>query len=727
MAINEENSLVNTTGLSPDEKVLKIALARFDQIQENTSAARQESLEDLYFFGGRQWPEAIMRDRTEDRRPVLTNNKIPEFCYRIINDMRQNRPTIKIRPVDSLTDPDTAQVVDGMIRHILNNGNSKAAIDDATFYQVVCGIGYFRVLSEYIDDNSFDQELYLERIQNPFSVYFPVHLCKYADFSDAEYAFVRSRMSKDEFKLKYPKAKMANFASSSVGDANWEGKDYVFVAEYWNVEQEKKTIYELSDGTVIDDKKKVPKGLEIVDERDSIKKTIKWYLMSENEILEQKDWPGKYIPIIPVMGPEIPSADDTGKKTWISITRFLKDPQRSYNYFFTAYTEKVANSPKSPFLAAAGQIERFPEWKELNRKNLPFLRYSPLSHDGAPVPPPIRLPSVEVEGAFLQGITLSAQQMKEISGIYDSSLGAQSNEISGKAIIARQRQGDISNFHFIDNLARGYHLLGKILIDLIPIFYNRERMVRCLGEDMTDKIVSINTQHPGPDGRVYDMTVGNYDVVIDIGPSYETKRVEAATTLAQVLPQIPLVGTVAPDLIMRMLDNPLSGEVADRLKRFIQAQPNMNGVIGQDEAGSTQEMQEQQMRAVVGDMQKLMQAHQQTMQQAQGLQQQNSQMQALIGNLQKALKDKQMEIQAKVHDTEVKAQTEIEKAKYALAQEHVRQSHNIISSNVDSAVKLHQIGQAPLSKQSASTPVQVPSTPVSAVQQGGLVQEQQGF
>jgi uncharacterized protein YdiU (UPF0061 family) len=218
------------------------------------------------------------------------------------------------------------------------------------------------------------------------------------------------------------------------------------------------------------------------------------------------------------------------------------------------------------------------------------------------------------------------------------------------------------------------------------------------------------------------MTVGNYDVVIDIGPSYETKRVEAASTLAQVLPQIPLVGTVAPDLIMRMLDNPLSGEVADRLKRFIQAQPNMNGVIGQDESGGTQEMQEQQMRAVVGDMQKLMQAHQQTMQQAQGLQQQNSQMQALIGNLQKALKDKQMEIQAKVHDTEVKAQTEIEKAKYALAQEHVRQSHNILSANVDNALKLHQVGQD-VSRSAA--PVQVPSTPVSAVQagQGGLEQQ----
>ena len=686
---------VNTAGLTGDDKIIKIALARFEQIQEQTNAARQECLEDLSFFSGKQWLEQIMRDRVEDRRPVLTNNKIPEFCFRVVNDMRQNRPSIKIRPVDSLTDPDTASVVDGMVRHILNNGNSKAAIDDATFFQVVTGIGFFRVLADYVDEMSFDQELFLERIQNPFSVYYPVHLIKNADYSDAPYAFIRSRMSKDEFKMKYPNSKTENFNSNAIGDLNWDGKDYVYVAEYWDCEEKPMTIYELSDGTVTKDKKKIPEGLTIVDERESIHKQIKWYLMTEHEILDKKDWPGKYIPIIPVMGPELPSQDDTGKKSYLSITRFLKDPQRSYNYFFTAYTEKVANSPKSPFLAAAGQIERFPEWREMNRKNLPFLRYSPMSHEGLAVPPPVRLPAVDVEGAFMTGITLAAQQMKEISGIYDSSLGAASNETSGRAIVARQRQGDISYYHYIDNLARGYHLLGKILIDLIPIYYDTERMVRCLGEDMTDKIVSINTMHPGPDGRVYDLSIGKYDVVIDIGPSYETKRVEAATTLAQVLPQIPMVGQVAPDLIMRMLDNPLSGEVADRLKRAIQANPNMQGVIAPDENMNTAEAQEQQMRAVVGDMQKIQQAHMQTMQQAQVLQAQNAQYQQIINNLQKALKDKQGEIAARTHDTDVRAQTEIKKAQLALAQEHIKQAHNIASSQVDNAIKLHNVGHGP--------------------------------
>ena len=676
---------VDTQGLKGDDKILAIALDRFKQCQESTNTLRAEALEDVGFFGGKQWAEEIMRERVTDRRPALTINKIPAFANRVINDIRQNMPAIKIRPIDSVTDPDTANVVDGAIRHITLNGNSKAAIANAVFYQVICGFGFFRVVTDYLDENSFDQDIYIQRIENPFSVYFPLHLIKEADYSDAPYAFIRSKMSKDEFKLKYPNSKTQGFDQQAIGDQNWTQKDFIYLAEYFNVEEKPKTIYMLDSGEVVDDKKKIPEGANVLKERESVDRTVKWYLMNEFEIIDSKDFPSRYIPIIPVLGQELSSADDVGKKSYISLTRFQKDPQRMYNFWITSYTEKIANAPKMPYIVAAGQVENYPEWKDINKKNLAYARYSPVAVNGQAIPPPIRTEAAPMEAAIFQGVQIASQEMKEVSGIYDSSMGAQSNETSGKAIVARQRQGDISNFHFIDNLALALHFLGRILIDLIPEIYDTPRAIRVLGEDMTDQVIQINQLHPGEDGKLYDLTVGKYDVMIDVGPSYETKRVEAATTLAQVLPQLPMVGQVAPDLIMRMLDNPLSGKVADRLKRAIQANPQMQGVIGEDESGDSQELMEQKMRSMVADMQKLMQAHTMTMQQ-------NSQMQQMIQGLQAALKNKSDAVMAKVHDTEVRAATELAKAKVDLQKEHVRQAPNMAKAVVDNAVALHQVG-----------------------------------
>jgi hypothetical protein len=685
-ATGKATPAVDTTGLSEDDKILKIALERFRQIQAATSDYRNEALEDIAFVGGKQWVEQVLRDRTEDRRPALTINKTYSFVNRVVNDIRQAKPSIKVRGVDNLTDKDTAEVLDGLIRHILTNGSAPAAFNNSTFFQVACGSGFYRVLTDYVDDESFDQEIFISRIENPFSVYFPVHLIKEADYSDATHCFIRSRMSKDEFALKYPNSKTASFEGSARGDLNWVGEDYIYLAEYFNVEEKNITIYLLNDGSVVRDKKDIPEGAEIVKERETIDKEIKWYLINDAEILDRKDVAGDFIPIIPVLGQEIPSVDESGRKTYLSLVRFMKDPQRMYNFWMTAYTEKVANAPRAPYIAAAGQTEKFEEWKTLNSKTHSVLRYEPRDINGTVIGAPQRQHSAEVESGIMQGVQLASGELKEVTGIYDASLGSNGQETSGRAIIARQKQGDISNFHFSDNQTASYHLLGKILIGLIPEVYDTARAIRILGEDMTSKIVEVNTEHPGKDGKLYDLTVGRYDVIVDVGPSYETKRVEAAETLSNIMPQMPLVGQVAPDLIMRMLDNPLSEQVADRLKRFIQAQPNMQGVIAQDENGNSEQISQDQMRAVIGDLQKVQQAHMQTMQE-------NQQMQGMIQNLQKALKDKSDAVAAKVHDTEVRAATQLAAAK--IKQQTDAMHHGPVAARavIENAALLHNIGQ----------------------------------
>jgi hypothetical protein len=686
------DNAVDTKGLTGDKRTLFIALERFRICNDVTSIIRSDALEDLRMYCGKQWLENILSDRVKDKRPALTINKIPSFVNQVTNDARQNKVAPKVRPVDNVTDPDTAEVIDGLVRSILKNSESESAFSCAQKYQVICGFGYYRLLNDYLNDESFEQELRIEKIENPFSVYFPVHLITTSTFSDAPYCFIRQRISKDEFKARWPNNQTIDFMAQGQGDINWTAKDHLYIAEYFDVVETPTTIYLMSDGSVIKSKEELKaakeSGLDVVKERETLKKTVKWYLMTEAEILETKTWPSPWIPVIPVLGEEVSNYDDTGKKVFIGLVRFMKDPQRMYNYWITTYTERLALEPKAPFIAADGQIESYTKvWSSANTKNHGVLPYKPMSVGGTLVPPPQRLAPPQAGDSLFRGVEIASQEMKEVSGIYDASLGSRGNETSGKAIVARQRQGDTANFHFIDNFALSIKHLVRVIVDTIPYIYDSERAIRILGEDMTEKVVTINQQHPDKDGKLYDLTVGKYDVAVTVGPSYDTKRIETAETLANLLPQIPAVGAVAPDLIMRMLDNTMSNEIADRLKRFIQAQPNMQGVIDDGKDAKADEMGPQAIQAMVQDIQKLQSMHQMTMQE-------NQQLQGMVDNLKKALNDKSMEIQAKVHDTEVKAETELKKAQMELAKEHLRQANAITSGIVNNAVKLHQIGNS---------------------------------
>ena len=313
-----------------DDKILAIAKERFSQCLNSTDIIRAEALEDVMFVNNKQWLESLLKDRADDRRPALTINKLPAFISQVTNDMRQNRPAIKIRATDNQY-KETADVIDGLVRSIIHNGDSKTAIDTAAYYQVVCGFGYIRVITRYVDDDSFDQEICLKRIDNPFAVYFPVHLCQELDFSDAPYCFIRSKMSKEEFKEKYPNSTTSSYDKQGAGDPNWMGEDYIYVAEYFEVEKSMEKLYLLSDGTTTDKKPDKKSGLTVEKERDVEERKVTWRLMSEFDVLDEKEWPSKYLPIVPALGQEI---NENGKKSFVSLTRNSKDPQRMYNFMF---------------------------------------------------------------------------------------------------------------------------------------------------------------------------------------------------------------------------------------------------------------------------------------------------------------------------------------------------------------------------------------------------------
>lgn len=667
----------DTSDLPRDEKILAEARERFNKCCDYNSEMRAEAVEDLQFFLGNQWNSLILRERTEDRRPALTINKLPVYVQQVVNDIRQNRPSIKIRPVDNVTDPKTAEVIQGMIRHTTASNDVKAALDCALEYAVVCGQGYLRLYADYCDENSFDQEVVIERIDNPMSVYFPIPLCKQADFSDAPYCFIRTSMSKDEFKKKYGKKavdEIQNWQSKGIGDSNWTTEDMVWLAEYFTVEEDPKTLYQLADGTTTFDKPE--EEAFIVNERESCERKVMWRLISEGTILEEKEFPARWIPVIPVLGWEI---NIDGKKSYLSLIRFAKDPQRLYNYFKSMEAEVIALAPKAPWLVAVGQIEGYEnDWKVANTKNLAYLEYNPYDAKGNPVPPPQRQDPPQIPMAAVNGMKEASDDIKATTGIFDASLGAQGNEKSGRAIIARQRQGDTATYHYVDNLTRAVRHMGRIIVDLIPKIYDTPRAVRILGEDMTDDIMLVNQIHHDDEmgeDAMYDLTVGRYDVTVDVGPSYETKRIETAENLTNIIQAVPQIAQFTSDILVRNLDFPGAPELADRLKRTIP--PN----ILEDPNAKPNKISDADVQMIVQDLQALQQQLQQSGQENQMLKQ-------TIQAYQEQLKDRTEEQKIKAEATVIRANAQVQTAQLRAQQESMRLEQDRTKHVVDTAVSL---------------------------------------
>lgn len=576
-----------------DDGFLQIARQRFKLASEAENSIRKESLEDLMFRLGEQWDQQVKQQRTIDRRPCLVINRVHQFVKQVTNEQRQNKISIKVDPVDDYSDLETAEVIQGIIRHIEISSDAEVAYDTALDCAATMGFGYFRITTDYIGEDSFDQEILIDAIENPFSVYFDPSARKF-DYSDAQWAFLVDDLLHDEFKEQFPGSELASLSEfESVGHKapGWITKDTVRIAEYFYIEIDKRELIsiEYPDGR----REKVfsnelPDNFEelgmgrILNRRSVNVRSVKWAKINGVEVLERGEWPGRWIPIVPVLGEKV-IVD--GKKHLMGIVRFAKDPQRMVNYWASKETEAIALAPTAPFIAAEGQLENHePEWKQANIRNLAVLQYKPVSTDGQLVPPPIR----NTMEPPIQAISIARMQagddLKAVTGLYDASLGARSNETSGVAIAARQRQGDTATFHIIDNLARSIRHCGRILLDLIPKIYDVPRVQRIIGIDENRRVAQIindpnqpakieETDDIGKIRKIYNVGVGRYDVTVSAGPSYATKRQQAAESMVKMTNSYPQLMAIAGDLMVKNMDWPGASELAERLKKSLP--PNM--------------------------------------------------------------------------------------------------------------------------------------------------------
>lgn len=552
-----------------DNRILSLARDRFQQAVDATRDLRDKALDDLRFVTGDQWPDSIRRQRDQDGRPCLTINRLPAFVKQVVNDQRQNRPAIKISPVDDQGDPDTAEILAGLCRHIEANSAADVAYDTAFESAVRCGFGAFRILTDYTAPDSFDQEILIKRIRNGFAVYFDP-TAQEPDYSDAKWCFVVEDLTPEAFKAAYPGSDLAGLNSfESVGNRapGWITPSGVRVAEYFYVEEKPVTLclVALPQGMVVMPKPEVPAGMMIMKERDTTQPMVKWAKLNGLEVLEARDWPGKYIPIVPVLGDE---AEVDGQIVLASLVRHSKDAQRMLNYWKSAETEAIALAPKAPYVAAEGQLEGYEDdWKNANTRNLPYLTYNPRAAGGVVLGAPQRQTAEPAIMAITNAAAGSIDDLKGTMGIFDASLGAHSNEQSGRAIMARQREGDNATFHFQDNLSRAIRHCGRIILDLIPKIYDTERVVRILGLDGEAETVTVNapTKHKGTE-RIYDLTTGLYDVVVSTGPSYGTKREQSVGAMLELAKAYPPLMQVAGDLVVKAMDWPGAEALAERLQ-----------------------------------------------------------------------------------------------------------------------------------------------------------------
>ncbi len=533
---------------------------------------RSEALEDLKFAAGDQWPTEIQNSRNLEARPCLTINKIDPYIRQVTNQQRQARPRIKVHGTNTSSNEKLAEILTGVIRHIEVNSDADQAYDTAFDYSVRMGWGYFRVVTDYIRDDSFDQEIYIRPIDNPFTVYFDPNSIL-PDGSDADRCLITTVIEKKVFQEMYPDADLGSFTYRGTGDdsAEWIMKDDIRIAEYFYTERKSAKLLQLSDGTTVyedelpDQAILAMAGITIVSERESMRKQIKWCKLTAMEVLEESDWPGKYIPIVPVYGQQLVIES---KRKKYGLVRNAKDPQRMLNFWQTSITESVALAPKAKWLMAEGQDEGHEmEWASANIKSSPVLRYKQKDIEGVPAQPPTRLQPEPPPAGILAASASINNDLQAVLGIFDPNQNPTGN-LSGKAINGQQQQIDLTNFHYFDNLTRSIRYAGKILLDLIPKIYDHERVMRIIGYDNQPELVVLNQRtvdDAGVTKILNDVTVGEYDVVMETGPGYNSKRQEAVANMMPLLAASPDLMKVAGDLIFRNMDFPGADIIADRL------------------------------------------------------------------------------------------------------------------------------------------------------------------
>lgn len=582
-----------------DKDIVARLKKRFSAVEATESDFRTRYADDMEFLyadsdNQNQWPAEVKAVRAQDKRPMITINKTHTHWLHVVNQSKENKPTVKIHPTNDQATYEAAEIFEGLVRHIEYTSNAQAAYDKAMETMTGGGIGYWRLKTEYADDRSFDQEIRIVEIQDPMTVYFGPH--KKRDGSDVMYAFIYDDIARETFEHRYPDAAQATPAARANAGDSWMTPDTVRVAEYFEIEEKKEFMYLVigSEGEpqYIRESDATPEALKVLREgyktdpdsfrrRKVDKRTVKWFKIAGDEIVDRGTWPGKYIPIVRVPGEEVATKTGIDRK---GLVRYMKDAQRAYNYNASGQLEYGALQAKTPLMAGASAIEGYEDYyANANTENFSYLPYNDMDAAGNPIAPPQRLEAPQAAPVFAQGMQDAERQLMMASGQYEATFSEQGNEISGVAIDKRQSQGNRVTFHYLDSLAGAIRFTGKQLIDLIPKIYDAKRIVRIMAPDGDEQEIQIDPEaekalqqrddsEEAKVQTIFNPNVGAFDVVAQVGPNFETKRQEAFDAMSAMFTANPALVQVVGDIWMQNADFPASDKLAERIRNWIPQQ-----------------------------------------------------------------------------------------------------------------------------------------------------------
>jgi hypothetical protein len=539
-------------------------------VNDAESENRQNGLTALQFRYGDQWPAYAAASRGLER-PQLTINETNTYIKRVTNSQRQQRPRGKASPVDNYADPKIAKVITGLGRHVENNSDADYAYDTAFDFAATIGWGFWRLRTDFISEDSFNQDIFIDPIDNPFTVYFDFN-SKLPDGSDAEKGLITDLMSKQAFRIQHPGAQDSGFSQRGAGDSDpdWVTEHDIRLAEYYYLHRKPEKLVMLTDGVVLWESQlgriqKLMKiaGIGIAGTRDSFRRTVKWQKQTAGEILEEKDVPGRYIPIVPVYWT---SVIIDSRRVRQGLVKDAMDPQRMVNFWSTMITEDLALGPKAKWLIAEGQDEGYAnDFKNANLSPNPVLRYKQTDVEGRPAPPPQRVQPEMPPAGLIEASFMAEQNLSRVMGVFDPAVRGGSQHKSDKTLNAERGQSEITNFDGFDNLTRSIKHTWRIMLSWFPTVYDKQRVQRIIGEDGRDELVTLNEE--AEDKTLNDVTVGTYDVVMETGPGYDTKRQEGVAAMIELMgtPIGEQVAQVGADILVRQMDAPGMDVLADRL------------------------------------------------------------------------------------------------------------------------------------------------------------------
>jgi hypothetical protein len=643
------------------------ARKQFDADAAEEKDIRDEALMDLKFAAGDQWDAALKAKRIASGRPALTFNRCHTFVQQVSNEARQNKPQIKFVPAED-GDKDLAEIYEGLARHIQYDSDAQVAYETSVEYSAGAGFGYYGLITEYCDDESEDQDLKVRCFPDPFSVYGV--LIPSIMGMEPDHAFVTTYLTKEEYEMLYPDSEASSLDWDTSHDAygNWISEGKIRIAEYWEVE---KTEAKNKSG------------------RKYFKKTVKFYKINGGEKLEETEWHGDCIPIIPVLGKQLIVG---GKPYLFSVIRFQRDPQQLINFYKTRIAETIGTAPIQPYMVAKGSIpaDARNKWMTMNSTMAPFLEYEPMDVNGKVIPPPQRQTFEPPIGSLSEAAAQEIDDMKATAGIYDASMGSESNEKSGIAIQRRQQQSNVTNMHFMDNLERGFKKGGVMIAELLDVVYkDSKRRIRILGEDEAPKIVAINQKQK--DGKEYKFGAAKFDVIVTMGRSFSTKRMESFDMMSSIIQASPDILPMVGDIFFRNSDLAGADQLADRFKAMLPPQiQQAEQQNGQSNIPPEVQAQMQQMQAQMQQMGAELQDAQNPLKVEQLRQQ---------GQSEKLQHEKEMAVAKFQHELELKRMDVDLQAKLALAKHDSDEEKAIHDAESKAALEIYKTEAMLKSKQ----------------------------